>query len=544
MDDQNLFLVLRSTNEYTRWIFQDYYNRDWYISPPDTCSECTDDCSRATTPIDCEIPSAALGLALSKKPKHVGRGYTFGRYARCDVYLGRSSISGVHFSVTFDRQGRILLKDSSRNGTIVSYQNMESLEPRRNFTWILFPDLQPIKVTIGDLRRDQVEFTIEIPFQHNFFDIAGFLQENADIDPPLDSLDIVSQNTTTGPSESVSPRNRPQYLMKNILGQGTFGQVRLAVDVSTGRRYASKKFIKGDWTREVEALKQLSHDHIVRFVDLLAQDSPEMVMEYYELGNLIDQHSFASITDEECAAILVQGTDALAYLHEKKLAHRDIKPSNILVESRRPFRLRISDFGFAKNTSQLNSWVGTLEYWAPEVHNGNPYTAAVDVWSLGVVVYEYAYGLPECHGKRRYSHWFSLLLKEVEDKDSDCLIDFLKKHMIQRNPQMRTPANVCHQISLELFRGDVYPNPLPCSPAASRGTEGPSTLADRLWGPPSNSETRLNDELQIFKQHNAQPVPSEQPIGGTTARKPANDVYGPSMETGSTIIDRLVYEIW
>ena len=72
-------------------------------------------------------------------------------------------------------------------------------------------------------------------------------------------------------------------------------------------------------------------------------------MEYCPLGNLEDQHGNATITPVECAAILVQGTDALEYLHGKQLAHRDIKPSNILVESRQPFRLKLSDFGFAKD---------------------------------------------------------------------------------------------------------------------------------------------------------------------------------------------------
>ncbi|KAF2744334.1 kinase-like protein, partial [Sporormia fimetaria CBS 119925] len=78
------------------------------------------------------------------------------------------------------------------------------------------------------------------------------------------------------------------------------------------------------------------------------------------------------------------------------IVHRDIKPENILVLSRSPFHIKLSDFGLAKAGSYLETRCGTLVYTAPEIAQycrpnsaGSPrYTCAVDIWSLGVVVFQ------------------------------------------------------------------------------------------------------------------------------------------------------------
>jgi len=86
---------------------------------------------------------------------------------------------------------------------------------------------------------------------------------------------------------------------------------------------------------------------------------------------------------------------ALKYLHSQQIAHRDIKPANILLMSRKAFCIKLADFGLSKDTSMLRSRCVTCLYIAPEIWSGYSYTAAVDIWSLGLVVFRYAYGLPE-----------------------------------------------------------------------------------------------------------------------------------------------------
>jgi calcium/calmodulin-dependent protein kinase-4 len=82
---------------------------------------------------------------------------------------------------------------------------------------------------------------------------------------------------------------------------------------------------------------------------------------------------------------------ALEYSHAKNIVHRDIKPENILyANSSDDSLIKISDFGFAKTVDEdtiMRTFCGTIGYCAPEVVLKKPYSSAVDLWSLGVVLY-------------------------------------------------------------------------------------------------------------------------------------------------------------
>ena len=117
---------------------------------------------------------------------------------------------------------------------------------------------------VGDWERNEVVMTLELPAPETCVaeyrvNIASYIKESADVDPPLGLLCIASQETTAASSAMLSPRQRPQYHRTRLLGEGEFGIVRVAVDVSTGCVFAGKTFFKGDWKREVEAMRHLSH---------------------------------------------------------------------------------------------------------------------------------------------------------------------------------------------------------------------------------------------------------------------------------------------
>jgi serine/threonine protein kinase len=83
--------------------------------------------------------------------------------------------------------------------------------------------------------------------------------------------------------------------------------------------------------------------------------------------------------------------DAIDYCHSKHIIHRDIKPENILVGLNG--ELKLADFGWAVHAmSKRNTICGTLDYLAPEMVEGREHDAGVDVWGLGVLLYEMLVG--------------------------------------------------------------------------------------------------------------------------------------------------------
>ena len=93
----------------------------------------------------------------------------------------------------------------------------------------------------------------------------------------------------------------------------------------------------------------------------------------------------------EQLGLLLQALEALAYLHRRGVLHHDLKPDNMLVADG---RVRLLDFGLAVLASQQrdDDAFGTLQYLAPEVLDGQPYTEAADLYSLGVIAYELLVG--------------------------------------------------------------------------------------------------------------------------------------------------------
>ncbi|KAI3957077.1 hypothetical protein MKW98_025297, partial [Papaver atlanticum] len=82
---------------------------------------------------------------------------------------------------------------------------------------------------------------------------------------------------------------------------------------------------------------------------------------------------------------------ALIYCHEKHVIHRDIKPENLLIGG----ELKIVDFGWSVHTfNRKRTMCGTLDYLPPEMVESVEHDASVDIWSLGVLCYEFLYGMP------------------------------------------------------------------------------------------------------------------------------------------------------
>lgn len=199
------------------------------------------------------------------------------------------------------------------------------------------------------------------------------------------------------------------------LGKGKFGRVYLAKERSSNFICALKVLHKSELTvgkvekqvrREIEIQSQLAHPNILRLYGHF-HDSKRvfLILEYAGKGELYKHLRKAQRFPEwQAAQYIAQMAAALKYLHRKHVMHRDIKPENILVGIHG--EIKISDFGWSVHApnNRRKTMCGTLDYLPPEMIAPRPshssrdgaesgtYTQAVDLWSLGVLCYEFLCG--------------------------------------------------------------------------------------------------------------------------------------------------------
>lgn len=191
------------------------------------------------------------------------------------------------------------------------------------------------------------------------------------------------------------------------LGKGKFGRVYLAKEKSTGFVCALKVLHKSELQqgkvekqvrREIEIQSNLAHPNILRLYGHF-HDTKRifLILEFAGKGELYKHLRRESRFPEwKAAQYIAQMAAALKYLHKKHVMHRDIKPENILVGIHG--EIKISDFGWSVHApnNRRNTMCGTLDYLPPEMlkpgSQENYYSEKVDLWSLGVLMYEFLVG--------------------------------------------------------------------------------------------------------------------------------------------------------
>ncbi|XP_007546160.2 inhibitor of nuclear factor kappa-B kinase subunit alpha-like [Poecilia formosa] len=197
---------------------------------------------------------------------------------------------------------------------------------------------------------------------------------------------------------------------KERLGMGGFGHVYLYQHNETGDKIAVKLCRldlnvknKERWSREIQIMRKLNHVNIVQarevpedVTSIALNDLPLLAMEYCVKGDLRKvlnkPENCCGLKESEVLSLLSDIGSGIQYLHENKIIHRDLKPENIVLqETDGKLVHKIIDLGYAKDLDQgslCTSFVGTLQYLAPELFENKPYTVTADYWSFGTVIFE------------------------------------------------------------------------------------------------------------------------------------------------------------
>lgn len=204
--------------------------------------------------------------------------------------------------------------------------------------------------------------------------------------------------------------NRKRWTLSDFdighpLGHGKFGSVYLAREKRSKYVVAIKVVNKQQLIqhqvqlqlrREIEIQSHMCHPNILRMFGYFYDETRVyLVLEYAPQGELHKRLRNLLKFDEPTAAkYMCQLIDALDYCHSRKIIHRDLKPENILIGYYG--ELKIADFGWAVHgpSSRRQTLCGTLDYLSPEMIEQKTYDERIDLWSLGVLTYEFLAGRP------------------------------------------------------------------------------------------------------------------------------------------------------
>ncbi|KAF4989360.1 hypothetical protein FGRMN_9159 [Fusarium graminum] len=293
-------------------------------------------------------------------------GYLIGRHPECDIVVNDGIVSNRHCLVFTENKGNdtvAIVEDLSSNGTFVN------------------------EAIVGRNQRRELEEQDEIAVHGK----ARFVFRY--------------------PQTRQTSAFLQQYTLLEKLGKGHFAEVYLCVEKTSGQRYAVKVFTKHPGTedrskteglqQEIGVLMGVSHPNVLCLKDTFNErDRVYLVLELAPEGELFNYIVMKQkLSEDESRKLFVQLFQGIKYLHERNIVHRDIKPENILLVDK-DLHVKLADFGLAKiigEESFTTTLCGTPSYVAPEIladSKQRKYTKAVDVWSLGVVLYICLCGFP------------------------------------------------------------------------------------------------------------------------------------------------------
>ena len=235
-----------------------------------------------------------------------------------------------------------------------------------------------------------------------------------------------------------------------LLGEGRFSKVFLYKNKDNDSLFALKKIsinkiiesgnnlniIK----REIDIHSRIIHKNIVRFYSLKENiNEIYLLLEYCNKGSIYEYISKEGFDENKTYKYFSQVVNAVYFLHKNNIIHRDIKPENILLNFD---DIKLCDFGWCceSNSNNRTSFCGTFEYMAPEIINEIPYGKPVDIWALGILLYEFYYGKSPFSSEEQKDTINNILnnrlnfpkWKEISNEMKDLIINMINPDISKR----------------------------------------------------------------------------------------------------------------
>src|SRR5260221_3205561 len=253
-----------------------------------------------------------------------------------------------------------------------------------------------------------------------------------------------------------------RYTIERTIGSGAMGVVYEGVDPQLGRRVAIKTILKTQldeatakdyssrFIREAKAVARLNHPNIVQVYDFGQEGNVAyLVMEFIkgkELKAFFDANERFDV--KEAVRIMGELCDALEFAHNAGIIHRDIKPANVMLDGQA--RTKLTDFGVARvqdsdktvEKTQAGTMVGTPAYMSPEQITGVNVDKRSDVFSAGIILYQFLTGEKPFTGSGAWTIAKKILQEEPKLPSSlnnaiTPLFDAVVNKALSKNPDTR-----------------------------------------------------------------------------------------------------------
>ena len=241
------------------------------------------------------------------------------------------------------------------------------------------------------------------------------------------------------------------YEILSVLGEGTFGVVKLGKVKPTGEKVAikvleKKKIINKDdeirVEREIDILKKVHHINVIKIMKIEEdQDNIYIIMEFCENGELFNHIVEEKKLEEiEAAYFYYQLINGLECIHYNEVVHRDLKPENLLIS--KEYILKIIDFGLSNYFNKINllsTPCGSPCYASPEMVSGKKYDGfLIDIWSTGIILFAMLCGYLPFEDPDNETLFKKIYQCDVEYPDDlgEDSIDLMKKILVN-NPDER-----------------------------------------------------------------------------------------------------------